>query len=1090
MSAIKASSIALRLIALASLCADRARADSPDGLPVLDGADVVVVGGGVGGVAAAIAAATHGARTLLLTSRHYLGEDIAGQLWLWPEVAWTGAPPLAVRLYQDPLSRSAVQLPFAYTADRPASPRHPDRVPPSRLADPSPAGDAQHDSVQYDGDVAIELDLRRLHDVATIVLTAFRRRGDYEAGTVTLETTVDGVQWRSWPAQPPLEQSDRTTITFAPTTSVRRARLTVRRAPGAQRLLLGRIAIHPLIQADAHGPGPEEPPRPMHLKATLESAMREAGARFLFGVYPVGLLRGEDGQPAGVLVATRAGRQAVLARVLVDATDVALVARWAGAEFRAAGGAPRTARWIVAAPEARTNSNATVRRRPGSLAVWDLQGRQRLPRPAAWFEYTIPAPPSFAHWVERARFEQAVRDATVLTTQYYTADTPYLPAEAHLRAGGSDPPECARPRDLHRLWVVGETALGSALSEGPRPIALIELGLAVGVAAANEARGVPEPRARAVAPQPASLPADGRIAEPLEPLRARPPADRLKWAPPPLEDGGQYDVIVVGGGTAGAAAAIAAARAGLRVLVVEQMYGLGGVGTLGMIGKYWFGNRVGFSAEVPQNPTEARMEFYRSELRRRGAELWFGSIGWGAWMVSNRVAGVLAATPYGAVCARASVVIDATGNADIAAAAGAPTRWFDDVFTLQNSHIPPREIGASYLNGDRPPIDAADPIHLSAAMSATVYPRFDRGPLVASRERRRIIGEYTLDWLDQILERTFPDTIARATSDYDSHGMQVHLFFMLRPQRPAGDARRRFWSEVPYRCLLPRGVEGLLVVGLGLSVHRDALPIVRMQPDVQNVGYAAGLAAALAVQRRCTPREIPVRDLQRRLVEGGFLPTSVLSAHDSFPLPDARLDEAVTRLGPEYEGVEVLLAFPDRARPRLRAALAAASDEQSRLACAHVLGVLGDRIAAPILVAECERRLREGDLPLTSSAEMRNPVERLIWALGRCGDPAAVPALVRLAEAIPVSATTLWRALAASFERAEDPAAAPVLKRALGEAPVANEVLRLWLASALLRCGDPDGRARAELAAMACGENALIARAAAQALQRCSGGAP
>ena len=51
---------------------------------------------------------------------------------------------------------------------------------------------------------------------------------------------------------------------------------------------------------------------------------------------------------------------------------------------------------------------------------------------------------------------------------------------------------------------------------------------------------------------------------------------------------------------------------------------------------------------------------------------------------------------------------------------------------------------------------------------------------------------------------------------------------------------------MPYRSLIPEKLDGIAVAGIGISVHRDALPLLRMQPEVQNAGYAAGVAAAMA----------------------------------------------------------------------------------------------------------------------------------------------------------------------------------------------------------------------------------------------------
>ncbi len=46
--------------------------------------------------------------------------------------------------------------------------------------------------------------------------------------------------------------------------------------------------------------------------------------------------------------------------------------------------------------------------------------------------------------------------------------------------------------------------------------------------------------------------------------------------------------------------------------------------------------------------------------------------------------------------------------------------------------------------------------------------------------------------------------------------------------------------------MLPKDLRGMLVIGLGISAHRDAVPLIRMQPDIQNGGYAAGVAAVAA----------------------------------------------------------------------------------------------------------------------------------------------------------------------------------------------------------------------------------------------------
>ena len=76
-----------------------------------------------------------------------------------------------------------------------------------------------------------------------------------------------------------------------------------------------------------------------------------------------------------------------------------------------------------------------------------------------------------------------------------------------------------------------------------------------------------------------------------------------------------------------------------------------------------------------------------------------------------------------------------------------------------------------------------------------------------------------------------------------------------------------YTCDMPYRCLTPQGVEGLLVTGLGASAQRDAMTLTRMQPDLQNQGYAAGMAAALAAEStKGMVRKIDIKQLQKALV--------------------------------------------------------------------------------------------------------------------------------------------------------------------------------------------------------------------------------
>ena len=74
---------------------------------------------------------------------------------------------------------------------------------------------------------------------------------------------------------------------------------------------------------------------------------------------------------------------------------------------------------------------------------------------------------------------------------------------------------------------------------------------------------------------------------------------------------------------------------------------------------------------------------------------------------------------------------------------------------------------------------------------------------------------------------------------------------------------------IPYRCLLPRKVEGLLVSGRCFSATHDAHASARSMGTCMAMGQAAGTAAALSVERGVLPRDLPVGDLLDRLDADG-----------------------------------------------------------------------------------------------------------------------------------------------------------------------------------------------------------------------------
>lgn len=138
--------------------------------------------------------------------------------------------------------------------------------------------------------------------------------------------------------------------------------------------------------------------------------------------------------------------------------------------------------------------------------------------------------------------------------------------------------------------------------------------------------------------------------------------------------------------------------------------------------------------------------------------------------------------------------------------------------------------------------------------------------MVGIRETRRIEGEYTLTEEDYQECRKFPDAIARNRYPLDVHG----------PRKSINEEQRNLiylqpgeYHEVPYRCLVPKQVENLLVAGRCISATFIAQSSIRVQSNCQAFGQAAGTAAALSLKEGLYPREVDGVRLRALLREQG-----------------------------------------------------------------------------------------------------------------------------------------------------------------------------------------------------------------------------
>ena len=474
----------------------------------------------------------------------------------------------------------------------------------------------------------------------------------------------------------------------------------------------------------------------------------------------------------------------------------------------------------------------------------------------------------------------------------------------------------------------------------------------------------------------------------------------------PLLD--EFDVIVVGGGTAGAPAAIAAARKGANTAVLELAPALGGVGTVGQIGRYWYGHREGFTAEVDASVAKlevnrkfqrgkgawsisAKSEWYHRECFQNDASVWFQTVCIGAWVVENRVCGIVVAGPMGYGLLKAKCVIDSTGCSDIPAAVGAPTTSIgSDHVAIQGTGLAGQQPNREYHNSDHNFSDDTDIIDSTAFFVASKLISkndFDSGHLINSRERRQIIGDYTLDLIDFMNDHRFNDTICVASSNFDTHGFTIHPVFMIKP--PHED---RLWVDVPLRCLLPQGVERLIVTGLGVSAHRDVIPVIRMQPDVQNQGYAAGLIAAKSALENLDLRALDIRTIQEELIQIGNLPIRVLTDQDSPPVDLERIEEAVSNHWDDFSGLALIFAEPSKATPFILNGLKTASSLEQKLRYAEILGFFGNNTGKSLLEQFIRSSEWDNGWNYTGMGQFgmsMSVLDTRIVALGLCGDNAS-----------------------------------------------------------------------------------------------------
>lgn len=175
-----------------------------------------------------------------------------------------------------------------------------------------------------------------------------------------------------------------------------------------------------------------------------------------------------------------------------------------------------------------------------------------------------------------------------------------------------------------------------------------------------------------------------------------------------------------------------------------------------------------------------------------------------------------------------------------------------DPFHLTRAQVAAREITHRYLEFCRRYLPGCEQAYLVLT-----------APMVGVRESRRIRGEYYLTVEDVLGGRKFDDAICRNNYPLDVHRDPKDE----KPgpvKLPPGE-----YHEVPYRCLVPLGVEQLLVAGRCLSASFEAQSSVRIQPNCRAMGQAAAVAAVMSLRRGITPRVLDGREVRAALRDRG-----------------------------------------------------------------------------------------------------------------------------------------------------------------------------------------------------------------------------
>ena len=391
----------------------------------------------------------------------------------------------------------------------------------------------------------------------------------------------------------------------------------------------------------------------------------------------------------------------------------------------------------------------------------------------------------------------------------------------------------------------------------------------------------------------------------------------------------ESDVVVVGGGPGGIMTALAAARTGAKTVLIERYAFVGGMATAGLMTSF-----NGFRNEHPPDHVQTvrgiAQELVDRLLAAGGAcactaHGHFGEMQTGqcpyavsfdpeilkqvalemlceagvdiklhtafsdALTEGRDVTAVIVENKSGRQAIQGNIYVDATGDGDLAARAGARCEKVEKIgrrmmgmtlmYRVMGIPKPSRDERRLWVNELTTrwgpgvnKLDGSDAADLTAAEIQVrrglqehlnkLRQDFPDAALVETatsigvRETRRVVGLYTITEDDALSGRPQPDSIAVSSNPV-----------------PGYYGKRRFFDhlgfEIPYRSLVPADLDNVLLAGRCISASQPAFQSARSMAPNMAISQASGTAAAMCISADCRPADLDVTALQQQLVNDG-----------------------------------------------------------------------------------------------------------------------------------------------------------------------------------------------------------------------------